>query len=101
MKRLFIFICFLAVSSGCFAQFFGPKPLPYGSENLRMEAIRAGATLALPTKNFVRPLVDISATFSNGTQLAGGFGVGFQHDKADPASNSYAIQYQVAAMGFL
>ena len=92
--KLFLLILSVVFATSCSAQsFFGPKPVPYPGG-------RFGLT-ADSTHNFFRPTVSVSATFSNGTALAGGFGIQFQHDKADAASNTWVVQYSVSAIGFL
>lgn len=93
--RLIVLASVLFFSMSASAQFFKPKPLP------TVEA-KLGASLSNPlVKNFVKPIIGVTALVSNGTQLAGGVGVAFQHDKFDAASNSWVISYSVSAVGFL
>jgi len=75
----------LGISSCASAQFFGPKPTPYQSGSLKLGA----------------PIIGVSASVSTGTSFLGGFGVSFQHDKADAASNTYVPQYTISAVGFI
>jgi hypothetical protein len=100
MKFKLLLLSIMTVFSlSCSAQFFGPKERPYtpGGE-LKW---RLSATPTPPTKNFVKPIISVSATFSNGASLAGGFGIAFQHTKADSASNTYVTQWQAALIAFL
>ena len=79
------------------AQFFSKSPVP-GAGGSRARAIVASA----PTvQDFIKPIVGISASVSNGTSLDGGIGVSWQHSKANTATNSWDIQYTVSAIGFL
>ena len=93
--KLFLLVLSVFIIGSCSAQIgiFGPKPVPYPGGKFGLTADS--------THNFFRPTVSVSATFSNGTSLAGGFGIQFQHDKADAASNTWVIQYSVSAIGFL
>lgn len=97
MKYLFLLLIAFVSVGVVNAQFFMPNPRPYANTELKM-----GATAPNPLiKNFIKPIIGISASVSDGTQLAGGFGVSFQHDKADAASNTYVIQYSISVLGFL
>lgn len=71
-----------------------PKPRSFVSFN--------GATLASDSiSNSIRPIVNVTASVSNGASLAGGVGIGFQHNKWDVASQSWLTVYSVSAVGFL
>lgn len=98
MKFLSVLLVCIAFMFSAGAQsVFSPKPLP-----VEKMSIKAGAAIASPvTQNFFRPIVGVSASVSNGTQLAGGFGFSFQHDYLDVASNTWAIRYEISALGFL
>ena len=101
--KLLILAALVLITSACSAQsgFFGPKERPYSYAPAPGGEFRLGAALTPLTKNFFKPIISVSATFSNGASLAGGFGVAFQHTKADSASNSYITQWQLALIGFL
>lgn len=90
-----LLVCFALACSASAQSIFTPKPLP--SQKIFLSA----ASPAPVTQNFIRPIVGVSASVSNGTQLAGGFGLSFQHDYLDVASNAWAIRYEVSALGFL
>lgn len=82
-------------STAVSAQFFKKTPVPGASE------FKMGATSAPVVQNFVKPIIGISATVSNGTSLGGGVGISFQHSKANAATNSWDIQYSISAIMFL
>lgn len=92
--RLLLLVFAFAFSTACTAQFFGPKPLPHPGGKFSLSAVDS-------TRNFIKPIISVSATFSNGTSLAGGVGISWQHTKPDAASNSYIIQYSVSGIAFL
>jgi hypothetical protein len=95
MKFKLLLLSLLTIASlSCSAQFFGPKPVPYPGGKFNASA----TTL---TKDFFKPAINVSATFSNGTEAAGGVGIQWQHTKADAASNSYIIQYSFSAIAWL
>lgn len=95
MKQLSFLLILLFTVTFCEAQFFKPKPLP-------STELKIGLSVANPiVQNFVKPIIGVTASVSNGTQLAGGAGVAFQHDKFDATSNSWIIQYSISALGFL
>jgi len=97
MKIRLLFIAFsIILSTACSAQFFKPLPKPGGSAKFGLAKVSADSTM-----NSFRPVVAISALVSNGTQLAGGFGIGYGHYKWDAASQSWVTQYSIAAIGFL
>lgn len=92
----FIIILFLAsISLGASAQSFF-KPLPKIQHGFSGFAAPKDSSI-----NVFRPIVGVTASVSNGTQLAGGFGVSFQHDTYDLASDTWVIKYSVSALGFL
>jgi hypothetical protein len=97
MKFKLLLLIFSAVFTvSCSAQngFWGPKPVPYPGGQFK-------ATTTTLTKNFFKPTINVSATFSNGTSMAGGVGIQWQHDKADAASNTWVPVYTVSAIAFL
>lgn len=96
---LSLFAISFAFTSKAQMAFFKPKPSPY--QFSKTEFLGANAATAPLVKNFVRPIVNVTATTSNGEQLAAGFGISFQHDKADSASNSWVVQYSISAIGFI
>lgn len=99
MKLKFLFLILSVVFSiSCSAQngFFGPKPPPYPGGRFSLSA-----TAVDSTHNFFKPTINVSATFSNGTSMAGGIGIQWQHDKANAATNTWVIQYSVSAIAFL
>ncbi|HEV3223874.1 MAG TPA: hypothetical protein VGZ90_13390 [Puia sp.] len=98
MKVLF-FLLAIAGSLSVNAQFFKKAALPTESEKAT-HRLGTAAPTAL-TKNFFKPIVDVTATVSTGASLAGGFGVAFLHDKFDTPSNSWVIQYSVSLLGFI
>jgi hypothetical protein len=100
MKISVLLLCAVLMASVCNAQFFGPKALPSGFGKLRLDAAAVVDSSTL-TKNFFRPAVGISASLSNGTQLTGGIGISFQHNKFDVSSDSWAIQYSLSILGYL
>jgi len=88
---LFLSLIFISVSSQ--AQFFQKSPVPGAFGKL-------GAT-APTTQNFIKPIIGITASVSNGASLGGGVGVSFQHSKANAATNSWDIQYSISGIAFL
>jgi len=49
----------------------------------------------------IRPVVVITANVSDGAQLAGGAGFGYQSNKWNAASQSYITQFSISAVGLL
>lgn len=83
-------------SVSCSAQsFFNPLPKPShlaaGKFGLAADSVQTS----------IRPVLNISATFSDGTSLAGGAGLGVQHNKWDVTSQTWVTQWSVSAIGFL
>lgn len=74
---------------------FKPLPKPDGSYSGKM-ALSGDSVM-----NSIRPLVGVTAIVSDGTQLAGGIGIGFQHLKFNQPSQSWIMQYSVSALAFL
>lgn len=94
--KLLLLVFSIAFSVSCSAQgFFKPLPKP-GAQ------LKATATATNPlVQNNIRPVVGVTALFSDGTQLAGGAGVGWQHNKWDDPSQSWTTVYSLSAIGFL
>lgn len=98
MKVKFILIAFILFAGTANAQFFEKSPVP-GAIRVNSRAITVPA--APTTQNFIKPLIGVSASVSNGTSLDGGFGVSFQHSRADVAANTWSIQYSISALAFI
>jgi hypothetical protein len=99
MKRLFFITALITIGFIANAQSpFKPKPLPTFDKTHSLELGAASAPL---TQNFWRPVVGITASVSNGSALAGGFGISYQHNKWDSASQSWAIQYAFSGVAFI
>lgn len=94
MKLLLTVLILLTFSGIANAQFFGPKALP-------SKALKLGEVPVPVSKNFIRPAIGITASISDGTTLAGGVGVSFEHDKWDAAGNAWSPQYSIAGIAFL
>jgi hypothetical protein len=92
---LSFFLIFATLASQAQSPF---KPLPKPGYPFTLGATADSSKL---TVNAVRPVVAITAAVSNGTQLAGGFGAGFEHLVWDPASQSYITVYSISALAFL
>lgn len=94
MKKAVMILCLAMLSGACSAQFFKPLPKPGG-------ALKLGAATVPLVQNSFRPAVAVTALTSDGTQLAGGIGVGWQHNVWDDAAQAYNTQYSFSAIGFL
>lgn len=99
MKKFLLPLLLLFVAQLSFGQvggFFKPLPLP-GAE------LRASITATNPlVQNNIRPLFDVTATvLGAGTQLAGGFGVGLQHNVFNTTSNAWTTAWSASIIGFL
>lgn len=102
MKFRLLFFSLLFIAGYSNAQFFEKSPVPGAHETFSPgRAATAPASSAPVTQNFFKPLIGVSASVSNGTSLDGGIGVSFQHRQADPATNSWKIQYTISALGFI
>jgi hypothetical protein len=84
-------VCF---AGACSAQSFF-KPIP----KLNHEVSLGIATDSI--QNSLRPVASVTASFSSGAALAGGFGIAFQHNKWDIPSSSWVTQWSASALGFL
>lgn len=91
--KLFLLSVCVVFASTVSAQFFHKSPVPGA-------ALKLGA-VAPTIQNFIKPIIGITASVSNGTSLGGGVGISFQHSKSDPATNSWIIQYSVSGLVFL
>ena len=94
--KLILLLSILFISLGANAQFFKKSPIP-----AKTYALIEGATSSPTVQNFIKPIVGVSASVSNGTALNGGIGVSFQHSTADQSTNSWVINYSISAIGFL
>lgn len=73
------------------------KPLPKLNESINGKmGVSSGSVL-----NSIRPVADITATVSNGAQLAGGIGIGFQHNQWDASSQTWITEYSISGLIFL
>src|ERR1700680_594489 len=97
IKLLLVSLSILLAGTTMAQSIFLPKPLPASMPSFK-EGAAAPTTV---TKNFIRPIISGTASLSNGTQLAGGFGFSFQHDYIDSASKTWAIRYEISVLGFL
>lgn len=96
MKFKLLLLSFAIIfSTACTAQFFKPIPKPghlaAGKFGLASDSVQTG----------FRPVVGVTAILSNGTQLAGGVGVGWQSNKWDIASQTWVNQYSISGIAFL
>lgn len=74
------------------------KPLPKPSEKLSLKAGIANPNI----QNSIRPLAGVTASyFSDGTQLAGGIGVGLQHNVYDQLSQTWTTQWSISGLVFI
>ncbi len=93
--RLVLLASVLFLSMSVSAQFFKPIPKPghlaEGRFGLATDSV----------KSSIRPVLNISATFSDGTSLAGGAGLGFQRNRWDVASQSWVTKWSLSGIGFL
>jgi hypothetical protein len=97
MKFKLLLLSLLTIASlSCSAQsFFKPLPKP-GANHLQL------GSAAVPTvQNSFRPVFSVTAIESSGVALAGGFGIGFQHNVWNDASQTWDTQYSLSAIGFL
>lgn len=101
MFKTILFLCFsFVIFNSCAAQQFF-KPLPKPSALTGKFAPKAAAAVAPTTMNAFRPLVGVTAIFSDATALAGGVGVGWTHNKFDDASQAWSTQYSISGLAFL
>lgn len=97
--KVLLTILILGLAMGASAQpFFKPLAQP-GSAGSKF-APRAETTTPL-IQNSVRPLVSVTAIFSDGTALAGGLGAGLFHNKFDDPSKTWVTQYSISGLLFL
>lgn len=92
--KLFLLSVCVIFASTVSAQFFSPLPKPGASNKI-------GAAAVPVVQNNIRPVVGVTALTSDGTQLAGGFGIGWQHNTWDDASQAWVTQYSLSGIGFL
>lgn len=99
--KVLSFVLLLALACSANAQGFF-KPLAKPTHQWARFSDSAVAVAATPIiQNHFRPVASVTASISDGTQLAGGFGIGFQHNKFDAASQAWVTQYSISAIGFL
>jgi hypothetical protein len=94
MKVLLLILAFAFSISASAQSFFKPLPRPTASTKL-------GVAANPNIQNNFRPLVGVTALFSDGTSLAGGVGAGLMHNKWDEASQSWVTQYSISGLVFL
>jgi hypothetical protein len=92
MKYLLL-LALIAISFSSQAQFFQKSPVPGASAKF--------AAVAPTTQNFIKPIIGVTASVSNGASLGGGVGISFQHSKSNAATNSWDIQYSISGIAFL
>lgn len=92
--KLLLLVFSVIFTTACSAQFFKPLPKPGSSA-------KVGAAATPTVINSIRPVTAVTALISDGTQLAGGFGAGWQHNVWDEAAQTYNTQYSFSAIGFL
>jgi len=97
--KLLLLVLSVVFATSVSAQSFF-KPLPKGQAYASKMSLAVVDSSKL-TMNAVRPVVALSALVSNGTQLAGGVGAGFEHLKWDQPSQSWITVYSISALAFL
>lgn len=100
MFKTILFLCFsFVIFNSCAAQsFFKPLPKPItATGKFAPKAVTGTPT----TMDAFRPLVGVTAIFSDATALAGGVGVGWTHNKFDDASQAWSTQYSISGLAFL
>lgn len=96
IKSVAVILIFLSLASCVHSQsMFKPLAKPSGKVGV--------AGVANPNiQNSIRPLAGVTASyFSDGTQLAGGIGVGFQHNVFDVPSQTWTTQYSISGLVFV
>ena len=100
MRKLVLLLLVGVLSFGAanaqFGGFFNPIPPPGG----KLSVSRYNLSLDTIVKS-IRPVAVLSATVSDGAQLAGGAGFGYAVNKWDAASQAYITQWSVSAVGLL
>jgi hypothetical protein len=93
--RLVLLASVLLFACTAHAQFFKPLPKPghvvEGRFGLATDSV----------SNSFRPVVSVTALLGDGSQLAGGFGIGYQHNKWDAPSQTWNTVWSLSAIGFL
>ncbi len=93
MKLLLVFILAAFSISANAQSFFKPLPLPGNA--------KVSATANPAIQNSFRPIIGVTASITDGTQLAGGVGISYQHNKFDDQSQAWITQYSVSGLAFL
>lgn len=93
--KLVLLVLAIAFAFSANAQFFQPLPKPGGAAEGKF-----GISLD-SIVNSIRPVAVISAAVSDGAQLAGGAGFGYQRNVWNAASQSYITKYSVSLIGLL
>ena len=107
--KLRILILVIVISNTVHAQsFFKPIPKPTQNEMFKARAliqlsdsVAVSSTQVNMAQNSFRPVASVTASISDGTALAGGVGISFQHNTFDSPSQTWVTQYSVAAIAFL
>lgn len=74
------------------------KPLPKPGTKI---SLKSGSTLTT-VQNSIRPLAGVTASlFGDGTQLAAGVGISWQHLTFDTPSQTWTTQYSISGLMFL
>ena len=104
MLLLLVGVLFVGAANAQFSGFFKPLPKIHSTHELLWEngktSIATKFSLDSVVKS-IRPVVVLSADVSDGAQLAGGAGIGYQSNKWDDASQAYITQWSVSAIGLL
>jgi hypothetical protein len=98
MKKL-ILLTLITISffaSNAQSGFFEPLSKPEHRDGIS----KLGISLDSIVKS-IRPVAVLSATVSDGAQLAGGAGFGYQSNKWNSATQSYITQYSISLVGLL
>jgi hypothetical protein len=100
MKKLLLLSLVIGFAFSCKSQsFFAPLPKPTHFENGKL-SLTFGQSVDSIVKS-IRPVAVLSANVSDGAQLAGGAGIGYQRNVWDATSQSYITQYSISLVGLL
>lgn len=96
-KTLLLSTLFILIGLVGFGQsFFTPISKPEHRDGVS----KLGISLDSVVKS-IRPVAVLSATVSDGAQLAGGAGIGYQSNVWNTASQTYITQYSISAVALL
>lgn len=109
IKSALMILIIVSLASSVHAQsFFKPIPKPTQNEIFKARAliqlsdsVAVSSTQVNMAQNSFRPVASVTASISDGTALAGGIGISFQHNTFDAPSQTWVTQYSVAAIAFL